>query len=258
MPKRRRLLSLNGILSILCVVMVVFIWISYSSGQTTETVPTEQQIQQQKKQAISAASPTATATAKATATPVTKIPSTFDIDVPFTSQAPLKVWDALHEDTCEEASLLMVKYFLNKEALPDVNKVDEQLKALVGWEESRGYGLSITLSQLSTVAKENYGLRGSVVTITSIDQIKRVLASGQPIIVGAAGKELKNPNFTDGGPNYHMLVIKGYDSTGFITNDPGTRNGADYHYDFNVLYGAIHDWNESDISLGKKSYLVLN
>ena len=40
-----------------------------------------------------------------------------------------------------------------------------------------------------------------------------------------------------------MLVIKGFTSDGkFITNDPGTRNGADYLYTESTLMSAIHDW----------------
>jgi hypothetical protein len=53
-----------------------------------------------------------------------------------------------------------------------------------------------------------------------------------------------------------MLVIVGYDSNGFITNDPGTRKGEGYRYSFATLMAAIHDWNPTDIRQGTPAYLV--
>src|SRR3990172_1100789 len=37
------------------------------------------------------------------------------LDMPFLVQAPFAVWDPLHEDACEEASLIMVKHFFHKD-----------------------------------------------------------------------------------------------------------------------------------------------
>jgi hypothetical protein len=41
-----------------------------------------------------------------------------------------------------------------------------------------------------------------------------------------------------------MLVIKGYDETQdqFITNDPGTKRGADYRYKTDILISALRDY----------------
>jgi uncharacterized protein YvpB len=88
--------------------------------------------------------------------------------------------------------------------------------------------------------------------------IKDELANGRPVIVGAAGKILPNPNFRNGGPNYHMLVVIGYDKNGFITNDPGTRKGQDFRYSFSDLFNAIHNWESNNILNGLKEYLVFD
>lgn len=64
---------------------------------------------------------------------------------------------------------------------------------------------------------------------------------------------LGNPYFTPPGPIYHMLVIKGYNLTEFITNDPGTRRGADYVYSYQTLMKAIHDWNNGNVESGKSA-----
>ena len=65
-----------------------------------------------------------------------------------------------------------------------------------------------------------------------------------------------NPNFKDGGPNYHMLVVTGYDATGFVTNDPGTRLGQNFHYDYAGFDYAIHDWDATNIQNGGRDMLV--
>ena len=58
------------------------------------------------------------------------------------------------------------------------------------------------------------------------------------------GQLLHNPNFKQPGPERHMLVIIGFDprKKQFITNDPGTRNGANYRYNYTTLYNAIRDY----------------
>ncbi|HSD12712.1 MAG TPA: hypothetical protein VLC10_04085, partial [Patescibacteria group bacterium] len=40
-------------------------------------------------------------------------PASYNLKVIFVPQAPFKVWDALHEDTCEEASMLMLKAYVD-------------------------------------------------------------------------------------------------------------------------------------------------
>ncbi|NMC51521.1 hypothetical protein GYA54_02195 [Candidatus Kuenenbacteria bacterium] len=181
------------------------------------------------------------------------------IAVPFLSQAPFANWDPLHEDACEEASLIMLKYFLDGKKTITKETGEEEIQALVKYEEENGFSLSITLTELSNLAKSYYGLsNGRVETDINIEKIKEELRAGRPVIVGAAGKILDNPNFKNGGPIYHMLVIKGYDESGFITNDPGTRKGEGFRYTEANLFEAVHDWDENNILNGQKAYLVFD
>jgi hypothetical protein len=99
---------------------------------------------------------------------------------------------------------------------------------------------------------------GRVVHDVTINSIKTEIAAGRPVIIPAAGKVLPNPNFKDGGPNYHMLVVKGYDANGFITNDPGTRLGENFRYTYDALINAIHDWDPTNILNGQKAFLVFD
>jgi len=206
------------------------------------------------------ASPAASSSPAATATPAASPASlqpTASIDVPYTLQAPFNVWDALHEETCEEASLVMVKHYLDGTPLGTPAQVDQELKDMVSWETDHGYGTSITLQQLNQIAIDYYGLKtGHVVSVSSYLDLKKELAAGHPIITGMAGKLLPNPYFSNGGPNYHMLVVKGYDATGFLTNEPGTYRGNGYHYDYGIFFTALHDWNAQNILQGAKEYLV--
>jgi len=217
---------------------------------------------------ITLAAPTASTETVSTATknvaspsPTTSLtpllPDSFQLSIPFTVQAPFAVWDALHEDTCEEASFLMVKYSLDGTPIPPKDQVDTQLKTMVDWETQHGYGGSITLSQLQDIAAQEYGITtGQVTKNITIDDIKQQITAGHSVILGMAGKLLDNPYFSNGGPNYHALVVTGYDATGFITNDPGSRQGENFHYTYTNFYNAIHDWDATNILNGSKDMLV--
>jgi uncharacterized protein YvpB len=182
-----------------------------------------------------------------------------NIDVPFTVQAPTANWDATHEEACEEASLIMVQHYIKGTKFDSTDSADQEILALIGWETQNGYALDVTTSQLSQIASSYYGIKsGRVKTGATIDDIKRELSAGRPVVVGAAGKVLPQPNFRDGGPNYHMLVITGYNKNGFITNDPGTRKGQGFRYTFDGLFNAVHDWNPNNILDGGKDYLVFD
>lgn len=179
------------------------------------------------------------------------------ITMPFMSQAPTENWDAFHEDACEEASLLMVKHFVEKSRIGSKESFDQEINSMIKYEEEHGYLPSITLDQLNKIAADYLGMtNGKVIKNVTVDDIKNELFSGKPVIIGAAGRLLENPHFKNGGPNYHMLVIKGYNSKGFITNDPGTKYGETYFYDFHTLYEAIHDYDKKDILNGGRDYLV--
>lgn len=188
-----------------------------------------------------------------------ELPKSIVLEVPFLSQAPFLKWDALHEDACEEASLLMIKYFFQGEKNISKDEGEKEIQSVIKFEKENGYEKSITLKELSEIANKFYKMKnGRIEKNINVEKIKKELADGKPVIVGAAGKILPNPNFKNGGPNYHMLVVKGYDEKGFITNDPGTRLGENFRYTFEDLQKSIHDWNEKNILNGEKNYLVFD
>ncbi len=186
-------------------------------------------------------------------------PVEMNLAVPFMLQAPKQNWDMPYQEACEEASLLMTVNFLNGRSTdfsPDES--DRLILDLVDYETRQGDPPDVTLSRIADIARNRYGLRTRLTSVTSIDQIKNAVANGYPVIIPASGKALKNPNFRNGGPPYHMVVVKGYLSDGrIITNDPGTRKGKEYVYGASLFLNAIHDWNDGDVPNGDKVALVL-
>jgi hypothetical protein len=170
------------------------------------------------------------------------IPKSLNLSVPFTPQAPFANWSLPYKESCEEASLLMVYYFFQDKSLtPDLARVE--IDDLVAWQLSN-YGSHRDLSARETgeLARAYWGVDFEVVEDLTVDKIMSYLSVGYPVIVPAVGRELNNPHFRQPGPLYHMLVIKGYTKDKFITNDPGTRYGADYLYAKEELLAAVHDW----------------
>jgi len=185
------------------------------------------------------------------------LPATVNLDVPFTSQAPESNWEQPWQDACEEAAILMLDAYYKKYNLSPLFAKDELLK-MVDWETERGWGYSISLEDIKTVAAWYMGDTFSfrIQKEPSIDGIKQTLAAGNPVLVVAYGKSLDNPNFTNGGPEYHALIIRGYTDEGFITNDPGTRNGKEFFYTYENLMSSIHDWNGGDVESGDAVVMV--
>lgn len=184
-----------------------------------------------------------------------------NLDIPFVSQAPHKVWDAEHEDFCEEAAALMAASYVNGDnTVTDIDVAEAALQKAKAWENATfGYFESTTAVQTAQMLREHFGMTAvSIQTNPTEKQIKAWVADGKAVVVPSAGRMLGNPNFKGEGPLYHMLVIKGYTADGtFITNDPGTRKGADYLYAPSVIMNAMHDWNNGDVPNGAKVVIIV-
>lgn len=188
------------------------------------------------------------------------LPAEVNLAIPFTTQAPFANWDEVHEDLCEEAAALMAASFVLNQPITGPDDAEQKLQAVKTFEEGRfGYYKDTTAEETAVILREHFGVQAvSLVYDPTITQIKETVAQGKAVVVPAAGRELGNPYFTPPGPLYHMLVVKGYTNDGrFITNEPGTRRGANYLYDPAVLFNAIHDWNGGDVANGRKVMIVV-
>lgn len=202
--------------------------------------------------------PTAIATNSENKNQEERLPSNYLLKVPFASQAPLANWDALHEEACEEASLILIDYFWQKKDI-NTDLMEKEIIELTNWEQQNGYSQDITIEELAIIAKDKYGYKATVDSDLTENNIKKIISEGKPIIVPLQGQDLGNPYYKQPGPPYHMLVIVGYNKSEFITNDVGTKRGKDYHYKISTLINAAHDWTGSKETVreGKKVMLVI-
>lgn len=205
--------------------------------------------------------PPAVVLTTATSSAPVALPAEINIAVPFISQAPYAVWDALHKEACEEAAAIMLNGFYQGKKKIDKEGAELAIQSLAAWEKEKfGYFEDTTAAEVVLILKEYFGLSSAAAVYDiSVEDIKKELAAGRPVLVPAAGRLLNNPYYRQPGPLYHMLVIKGYTKDGsFITNDAGTRWGEDFTYKFDVLYKAIHDWVPGgDILTGRKVMIVV-
>lgn len=193
-----------------------------------------------------------------------------NLDVPFSPQAPHANWALPYQEACEEASVLLVhKFFKNEPLTPEI--ADREILKIVEWEKKHfGFYEHTSAEQTAEILRNFFGYQKVEAKYDiSIDDIKKELREGRPIIVPFAGRKLGNPYYRQPGPVYHMLVIKGFTQDGkFITNDVGTKRGKDFLYHPNILWNAIHDapeggstWNhpkpEEYILSGRKAMIVV-
>lgn len=177
---------------------------------------------------------------------------------PFQSQAPTGNWDKFHDEACEEASLVLVKYFSDKKPL-SAEKMDQELGSLVKMEElENGEQKNLNVLEVQKLAQKAYGLNSNIKSDISIEQMEQEISQDHPLILPTAGRLLGNPNFRWPGPVYHMVVAIGYTQNDFIVQDVGTRHGKLYYYKKETLFNAIHDWagNQDNILSGAKVMLI--
>lgn len=196
----------------------------------------------------------------------TAIPDEINLKVPFMVQAPNANWDKTHEEACEEAAILMAnRYFLGRE-ITGAEDIEQGLQEIIAWEmQNLGFFESTTadetvkvLNQMLNSMPTGRQVKTKTITNPSVDDIKQAIADNKLVLVPSAGRELHNPFYKSPGPLYHFLLIKGYTGTQFITNDPGTKRGENYPYDFATVLSANHDWNGGDVPNGAKTMIVVS
>lgn len=193
-----------------------------------------------------------------------RLPDAVELNVPFTSQAPLRNWKEPYGEACEEASILMVHAFNRgrKGNFFTPKKTQSVILDIIAKEKKLfGFYKSTNMQKTGELAEFYFGDEtAEVIENPTVEWMKQTLVNGQPIIVPAQGRLLRNPHFTAPGPEYHVFVITGYTKDKqFIVNEPGTRYGKNYLYAFDIVMNAMHDWNGGkDITKGRKVVLVLH
>lgn len=192
--------------------------------------------------------------------PTTKAPSSYSLDVPFTSQAPTGNWDELHNEACEEAGAIMANAYFSgdtREKIP-AEEVEKEIDKLTQWEQSHfGYHLNTTALETAEMIRSVYGLKADVVNNFTDNEIKEAIFANKVVIIPVNGRKISNPNYRQPGPIYHMLVIRGYKATKVITNDSGTRNGENYTYLFSTIQNATADWDHNIDTIDESKSIMI-
>ena len=190
-----------------------------------------------------------------------QLPEKILLDVPFTSQAPTTNWDPPYDEACEEASMIMVYNFLKNQTL-NTNQANQQILDIVKFQEKNNYPIDLTISQMQEIIRDYYNFQSQILENQDInlENFRKILSQGNPIIIPVAGQELRNPNFSGDGPPFHVLVLIGYDHKKqiFYSHDPGTRKGKNYVYSYQTILNNLHDWtgNKSTIKQGTPKAII--
>lgn len=167
------------------------------------------------------------------------------LDVPFICQAPFQTeanW-VYHEESCEEAALLQVKYYLDRVTEVDKQVAHDTILDMINWqEENFGEHKDLYTNDMVSFIKGYYELEDEQIEViydAEILDIKKAISAGHPIIAPITGNILQNPYYPE--PGYHMLTIIGYTPDKIITNDVGTRHGEDFSYGYEIFMKALKD-----------------
>lgn len=171
-------------------------------------------------------------------------PKTIHLNVPFTVQAPFANWD-IHKESCEEASVLMVDYYLQgiKDLSPET--ADIEIRKMKDWQvENLGSEPDLYREDYVNFVEKYFVDKKYKVRMlqgVTVEDLKKELIAGNPVIIPATAKLLKNPWYHE--QDYHMLVVIGYieSQKTIITNDPGTKRGQNWAYDYNTIETVLKD-----------------
>lgn len=198
--------------------------------------------------------------------PEKPLPTSKKLEVPFIPQAPFKDWSEPWQNACEEAALLTLHHYIRGNKAVSNEQVKQEILDMIDWQLGYfGSHKDLDMSEVAIMAEKYLGYKDVEVTYAiEIEDIKREIANNNPVLIPVAGRILENPNFTPPGPIYHNVVAVGYTEDMIITNDPGTRLGADFEYAYNNFYDSIHDFlagvekNDSGKMLeGRKAMIVI-
>ncbi|MDA1060478.1 MAG: C39 family peptidase [bacterium] len=166
------------------------------------------------------------------------------LEVQFITQAPLQTEEnwVFHEESCEEAALLQA---INYEKGVTISKeeANEIILDMIDWQnKNMGGHHDLYAQDMKKFIMGYYKLKDHEIKIIKnahIDDIKESIDFNHPVIVPITGDILKNPYYPY--PGYHMLIVIGYTEDRIITNDNGTRRGADFSYDTDIFEAAFRD-----------------
>jgi hypothetical protein len=143
----------------------------------------------------------------------TDLPASVDLPVPFRAQGDSN--PALAGEICSPTSVAMVMSYRGI----DVPTIENAL-AIYDVEYDLFGNWNRAVAQAGSL-----GLDAKLVRVRSVEQARRHLADGQPLIASIRFRKGEFPSNVMSQTAGHLIVIRGYDANGdFIVNDPASRN----------------------------------
>lgn len=172
------------------------------------------------------------------------LPETAYLEVEFICQAPFETeanWK-YHEESCEEAALLQVYNFETGKTTTK-EESNQIILDMIDWQKNFfGSHKDLYAEEMKNFISNYYKIAENKIIIVQnaeIQDIKKIITAGHPIIVPLTSEYLNNPYYPH--PGYHMLVAIGYTDEKIITNDNGTRRGKDFSYQNEDFMKAMKD-----------------
>jgi hypothetical protein len=186
------------------------------------------------------------------------IPQVLLLQVPFSTQAPNDNWS--RNEDCEETSVTMANAFLTgstEEMLPGA-AAQQAIDNLKKWEVlNLGYNANTGADATAQMAQGAFGLKVNQLKNFTENDLKTALTNNHPVLLPINAKLLGNTQYKNGGPLYHMIVLRGFKGDTFIVNDPGTDSGNSNTYLFDILQRASANWNQVSKSIDPSQKIAL-
>ena len=161
-------------------------------------------------------------------------------DTPFYSQAPDGNRNEPYQNACEEASILLAYYYVANKNPSKAEYKTDLLNLMAREQNNLGHHKDTTIDEFLTLIHNFLGWENAyIIENPKYLDIKKAIAEGNIVIAPFRGQMLENPHYSGEGPEYHVMVIKGYDQQHFITHDVGTSRGADRPYRIEIIMAAL-------------------
>ena len=171
-----------------------------------------------------------------------------ELPVPFIPEMPEGVSGSPWVNACEEASIAMIAHYYSGRLEVSAAEAIKYMRTLFAFQDGLyRSNANSDATRSARIIEEAAGFRATIVEYPSLDDLKRELREGRPIMTFHYGFALGNPNipFLPTGSSFHTLVLKGYDdrTREFITNDNGDRSaGAGRRYPYDTFLDSLHDY----------------
>ncbi|QQR54903.1 hypothetical protein IPG41_07050 [Candidatus Peregrinibacteria bacterium] len=171
--------------------------------------------------------------------------------LPFTTQAPLGMWEEPWADYGEEACVWMAMKWANGEEFTSIYNTADELNAIAAWEEQAFGSSKLTdIPQVLQIVVNHFGHSKAYLSGDLTEEgLRAFLSDGAILILPVNGQILQNPNYSDPAPEHHMIVLYAATETGFLANDPGTRRGEGVEYDTQKILDSVQDLEGERIML---------